>query len=57
MEAMNQGSLQRQGQSVRGRVGGISERAAQVIALLITLTTFGTIGFAIDALFKALGQQ
>ncbi len=56
MEAMNQGSLQRQEAAVRGRTGSISERTAQVLALLITLGTFGTIAYAIDALFRSLGQ-
>jgi len=58
MEAMNQRAAQvvgREGRTEsRGLFGEVSETTALVLAAVITLLTFGTIAYAINALFTAL---
>jgi hypothetical protein len=58
MEAMNQRAAQVVGRAERaesrGLFGEVSETTALVLAAVITLLTFGTIAYAINALFTAL---
>ncbi len=60
MEAMKRGMVQLGGRQApaqaRGLLGTMSERTAQVVALLITLLSFGGLAYGINALFTALGQ-
>lgn len=59
MEAMNQRVSQVAGRDgrteSRGLFGEVSEKTALVLAGVITLLTFGTIAYALNALFMALG--
>lgn len=60
MEAMNRGMAQVPGRQEavkpHGLLGQLSERTAQMIALVITLLTFGGISYAINTLFTSMGQ-
>jgi hypothetical protein len=59
MEAMNHRTSQMIGgegrTERRGLFGEVSETTALVLAAVITLLTFGTIAYALNALFTALG--
>lgn len=43
-------------QQGRGVTSAISERRAQVIAILMTLMVFTGVGYGLNALFTSLGQ-
>ena len=56
MDATREQSVQRQPAApARGLRGRISDQAAQVAAVIVTVVTFGALGMALDLSFKSAG--